>query len=259
MSFDVGPLGMAHMHQDKLNINIFKGSEELIYDDGGGQYEISAVRGYACSALGHNTVLVDGMPQNRKGPKQMSEPIDVNFISNDTYDYACAVYEDTFGANLSTPATHKREVRFCKPDFFVVNDTVTSVDGNAHDYEVLFHLDTTKVNSVAEYKNAVVSDFGRKYDVVLIPLDCECADPELKTVSARKEPSLRGWYNGRNESNLHRALTLSRSIKGVKNHRFITLLIPVVSGGELPKIERKENGTISVSIDEKTYDFQITD
>jgi len=36
LCFDVGPLGKAHMHQDKLNINLYKGNEELIYDDGGG-------------------------------------------------------------------------------------------------------------------------------------------------------------------------------------------------------------------------------
>ena len=57
--FDVGPLGMAHCHQDKLNINIFKGSQELIYDDGGGQYENSPYRAYGLSAAAHNTILVD--------------------------------------------------------------------------------------------------------------------------------------------------------------------------------------------------------
>ena len=44
LCFDVGPLGMGHMHQDKLNIILFKGDEELLYDDGGGQYEISPAR-----------------------------------------------------------------------------------------------------------------------------------------------------------------------------------------------------------------------
>jgi hypothetical protein len=259
MCFDVGPLGMAHMHQDKLNINIFKGSEELVYDDGGGQYEISAVRGYACSALGHNTVLVDGMPQNRKGPKQMSEPIDVNFISNDAYDYACAVYDDTFGANLTTPATHKREVRFCKPEFFVVSDTLTSTDGNAHSYEAIFHLDTTKVKPIDGYKNALISDFGRKYEIAIIPLDCECAEPELKAISARKEPSLRGWYNGRNEACLHEAITVSREVRDVKNYRFNTLFIPLERDAALPKVTPLGNGKYNVCVNGKEFAFDLND
>ena len=33
LCFDVGPRGMGHQHQDKLNINLYKGAEELIFDD----------------------------------------------------------------------------------------------------------------------------------------------------------------------------------------------------------------------------------
>ena len=252
MSFDVGPLGTNHMHQDKLNINIFKGSEELIYDDGGGQYEISKERGYACSAYGHNTVLVDGRAQNRKGPKQMSDPIDAGFTSNDVFDYACAVYDDTFGAEMVTNATHKREVRFCKPDFFVVSDTLTSVDGNTHKYEALFHLDTTRVNKLEGLKNAVVSDFGRRYDIVIIPLDCNCAEPFLSIVSAQKEPSLKGWYNGRNEANLHPSTTVSRTVSGVKDYRFNTLFIPIEKGQALPVVTADGNGKYTVSFPQPT-------
>ena len=257
LCFDVGPLGAAHVHQDKLNINIFKGSEELIYDDGGGQYEISDARRYACSGYGHNTVLVDGLAQSRRAPAQVSDPIDAGWISNSEFDYAFGVYNDTYGAESLSLASHKREVRFCKPDLFVVTDTLTSVDGNTHDYEVLFHLDTTKVNSVAEYKNAVVSDFGRKYDVVLIPLDCDCAEPELKAVSARKEPSLRGWYNGRNEAYLHEAITVSREVKGVKDYRFTTVIVPIEKGQDIPKVVKNADGKVTVTVGEKTYKFDL--
>ena len=126
LCFDVGPLGKAHMHQDKLNINLYKGAEELIYDDGGGQYEISNMRDYAISGYAHNTVLVDGMAQNREEPKQVVEPIDAGWISNEQFDYAVAVYEDTYGKEMVKPAVHKREVRFCKPGFFCVSDHLSS-------------------------------------------------------------------------------------------------------------------------------------
>jgi hypothetical protein len=240
MCFDVGTLGMAHVHQDKLNINIFKGSQELIYDDGGGQYEISDARKYALSGYGHNTVLVDGLPQNRKGPLFTDEPIDAGWVTNDAFDYAQGVYDDTFGGAMIKPATHKREVRFCKPDFFVVSDTLTSVDGSAHDYEALFHLDTTKVKAIPEYKNAVISDFGKEYEVVIIPLDDESANVELKTVSAVTEPQMQGWYNGRNESDLHEATTVSRKVSGVKNFNLTTLFFPVKAGESLPQVTKNE-------------------
>ena len=81
LCFDVGPLGMAHMHQDMLSINLWRGDEELLYDDGGGQYEVSEARGYAISGAAHNTVLVDGMPQNRAQPMKYETPYDAHWIS----------------------------------------------------------------------------------------------------------------------------------------------------------------------------------
>ncbi len=255
--FDVGPLGMAHSHQDMLNINIFKGSRELIYDDGGGQYDVSDERLYAISAYGHNTVLVDGMPQNRKVPLRYTEPFDAGWITNDSFDYAAATYDGSFGDNDMKPATHRREVRFCRPEFFCVSDTLTSADGKIHDYEALFHLDTTKVMPLPEYKNGVVSCFGKEYEIAIIPLDDESADVELITVSAAKEPMIQGWYNGRNDAHLHEAITVSRKVSGMKNFRFNTLFIPVKSGDVLPKVTKNADGNVSVILNGKEYIFNL--
>ena len=258
MCFDVGPLGRAHIHQDKLNINIYKGDEELIYDDGGGQYEISPARTYALSGYGHNTVLVDGLAQCRKAPLQSDTPIDAGWITGSEFDYATAAYEDTYGQDMRTLAHQKREVRFCKPDFFVVSDTLTSVDGNAHTYEILFHLDTTKVKMLSEYKNGVVSDFGKKYDVVIVPLDDEKSEPQLKTVSAVTEPMYQGWYNGRNERSLHEAITVSRTVSGVKDYRFNTLLFPVTADTELPKVEKNGN-KVKITFNGKDHTLDLNE
>ena len=259
--FDVGPLGMAHIHQDKLNVNIFKGGEELIYDDGGGQYEISNARTYALSAYGHNTALVDGLGQHRGGPKMVSEPIEAGWKTNAVFDYAYGVYDDTFGVKEQVKsATHKREVRFCKPDFFCVRDTLTSVDGESHDYELLFHLDTTKVAPIEGVKNGIISCYdgknGRQYEVAMIPLDCECAEVTVKTVSAVTEPMMQGWYNGRNESDLHEAITVSRCVSGRKVYVFTTLFFPVKSGESLPTV-KKDGSRVCVNFNGEEYIFDL--
>jgi len=259
--FDVGPIGMAHAHQDKLNINIFKGGEELIYDDGGGQYEISAARSYALSAYGHNTALVDGLSQHRGGPKMVTEPIDAGWITNGKFDYAYGVYNDTFGVKEQVrSATHKREVRFCKPDFFCVRDTLSTADGAPHDYEIIFHLDTTRVAPLDGVENGIISCFdgknGRQYEVAMIPLDCECAQAEVKTVSAATEPMMQGWYNGRNENNLHEAITVSRAVKGVKNYVFTTLFFPVKVGDALPTVKRN-GSSVWISFNGKDYELEL--
>ena len=257
LCFDIGPLGMAHCHQDKLNINLYQGSQELIYDDGGGQYEKSSAREYARSGYGHNTVLVDGLAQNRKEPRQAEAAIDAGWITNESFDYAVGVYDDTFGEALLRSATHKREVRFCKPDLFCISDTLTSLDGNLHDYELLFHLDTTEAEPLAEYPNGVISKYGKDREIAIIPLDREGDLVELKRLSAVTEPRMQGWYNGRNDQDLHPAITVSRSVSGVKNFRFDTLLIPVKAGASLPKVIKKSETVVMVTFDHKEYEFDL--
>ena len=248
LCFDVGPLGAGHMHQDMLNIIVFKGKQQLIYDDGGGQYDQSEFRRYALSGYAHNTVLVDGLAQSRSGPRAPGTIIDAGWTTNAVFDYAAATYTGTFGTG--TPATHKREVRFCKPGFFVVADTLTSVDGNAHDYEILFQLDTTVVKELSGFANGVISGYGGRYEIALIPLDPQAA--VLKCVSGATDP-IRGWYNGRNGQTLHKATTVSRTVKNAENCRFVTLLFPVRSGAPLPEITDNGDGTVSVSFEGKEY------
>ena len=255
LCFDVGPLGLAHIHQDMLNIQIYRGNEELLYDDGGGQYEESDARRYAVSAYAHNTVLVDGLAQNRRQPYAVDAPIDAKWVSTPEYDYAEGCYDSGFGREDNCPARHIRQVRFCKPGFFCVTDLLASKDGAAHDYEVLFHLDTTRVGETGAYPGAVLSDLGRCYDLLMIPLDDPAAAPETRIVSAQSVPVLRGLYNGRNDRDLHAAATVSRYVHDVRDYRFTTLLFPIRSGDPLPAVAVTESGEVTVEYEGKTYSF----
>jgi hypothetical protein len=199
-------------------------------------------------------VLVDGLAQTREEPKVSTEPIDAGWITNDVFDYATATYDSTFGGVKS--ATHKREVRFCKPGFFIVVDTLTSVDGAAHDYELLFHLDTTKAKILEEYKNSVISEYGGEYEIAIISLDGDGADIKLECVSGSTDP-IKGWYNGRNGEFLHEAMTVSRKVSGAEDFKFITLLAPVKAGGELPTVTQNDDGTLGVTFEGQSYTVDI--
>ena len=258
LCFDVGPLGMAHMHQDMLSINLWRGDEELLYDDGGGQYEVSEARGYALTSLAHNTVSVDGLPQCRQTPFQYSAPYDAHWISCDGFDYAEGLYDDVFGRTEQVKsASHLRQVRFCKPGFFVVADSLSSTDGHAHTYEVLFHTDTTRVRQTDVYPGALITDFGRKYDLLMIPLDGAGASVETTVVSAQTEGGMRGWYNGRNDCDLHPSTTVSRAVSGVKDFRFTTLLIPVRAADPMPEVSVSADGTVHVLLEGRSYTFDL--
>ena len=257
LCFDVGPLGLAHIHQDMLNLHLYKGDCELIFDDGGGQYEISDVRTYARSAYGHNTVTVDGLGQERTEPKIYESPVDVGWITNEVFDYAKATYCGGFGTPDNEIASHTREIRFCKPDLFCVSDTLSSKDGKPHDYEILFHLDTTSVRPITEYKNAYISELGGKYEVAIIPLDSTDFEVSSSAVCGRSEPTVRGWFNGRNAENCHPATTISRKASGAKGFRFNTLLIPVIRGGNIPSVSMTDATHVTVKTGEREYSINL--
>lgn len=236
LCFDVGPLGTNHQHQDMLNIHLYQGDEELIFDDGGGQYEISPTRSYGISAADHNTVLVDGMPQNRREPKKFTRPIDAGFVTTPAYDYARATYDGEFGGKRVKAAVHTREVRFSKPDFFCVVDTLRSADAKPHTYELLWHLDTLKMKPVPEFPGALLSDFGKKYEVLILPLFPDTV--QVSTASGQMKPRVAGWYVGRNEAKLHPATTVFMKSAKVPDFRFATLLIPLRRGEALPTLKK---------------------
>lgn len=231
LCFDVGPLGKAHKHWDMLNINIFKGDEELVFDDGGGEYEDSEYRKYALSAHSHNTILVDGMGQMRTEPLVSTEPTDAGYISNNKFDYAFGIYDDIFGDNGEKPASHKREVLFAKPNFFVVADTMQSKDGKPHDYTMLLHLDTESVEVTSK---TIRSNFGKKHDLYALTLS---EGVEVAAESGQTNP-LAGWYVGRTDKKLHKATTVKIKASSKKDFRFLTLLFPVENGTPLPTAEK---------------------
>ncbi|MBR4442857.1 MAG: alginate lyase family protein [Clostridia bacterium] len=255
LCFDVGPLGRMHIHQDKLNINIYKGGEELIFDDGGGQYEISEARKYGISAYDHNTVLVDGLGQNRREPLVSSDAIDAGWVSNDRFDYAQGTYDQGFGPDMLPLARHIRRVRFEKPGFFCVQDSLTSADGSEHEYEVLFHLNTLKVDRLEAFPGAMISDFGKTYDVLILPIgDGQETGPTV--VSGQTEPFMRGWYVGRNEETLHKAATVGRKSFPSLSHTFNTLIFPIKRGDALPEVHRS-GSRLTIVFNGQTHEIDL--
>ncbi len=227
LAFDVGPLGTAHQHQDKLSFTFWKGGEELVFDDGGGQYEASPFRRYAISGHDHNTLLVDGFAQNRREPLRSRKPIDAGWTTSPDGDFAFGVYNQGFGPRGAKLAVHRREIRFDRrADLFTVTDEVQSANDAEHEYTLLFHLDTT---------NAVVSADGRSLRAEYGPgrkwaleITFEGADG-VTTATGRKAPSLSGWFVGRNDLSVHPATTVFVTTSRTRNHRFVTRLraVPV--------------------------------
>ena len=221
LAFDVGPLGQAHAHQDKLSFTLWKGGEELVFDDGGGQYDRSPERVYAISGYDHNTLLVDGLAQMRSEPRVVTEPIDVGWETTPERDRALGVYDQGFGPDERRLVRHQREIVFDKKaDLFVITDDIKSVDGKEHDCAILFQLDTTNMVVFADGKR-LLARYGRVWD-----LSIEVAGGQIETAMGRPSPNLAGWYVGRNDQSNHVATTVFvRAPKG-RDRRLVTILRP---------------------------------
>ena len=224
LAFDVGPTGANHVHQDKLSFTFRKGGEELIFDDGGGQYERSALRDYAITGYDHNTLLVDGLAQKRSAPRVSDRPIDAGWRSDEREDFAFGVYDQGFGPKELRLARHRREIRFDKTaDEVHVTDIVDAADGNEHAYTLLFQIDSTNVVVSADGRT-LSADFGRGRKWGLEMTLPEGAKAEI--VSGRLKPSPAGWYFGRVGAvpDVRPATTLFLNFPPAQSIRAVTLL-----------------------------------
>lgn len=224
LAFDVGPLGASgHRHQDKLSFTMWKGDEELVFEDGGGQYDNSPFRSYARSGYDHNILLVDGLVQKRDTPDTVSAPIDAKWSTTVTEDRATGIYDQGFGDNMDNLATHTRTIVFDKKaDAFTITDDAVSADGNAHGYKIQFHVDATDVTVSG---NKAIVRYGKKWNLELTVIE----GGTISTASGQTSPRISGWFVGRKGvvPDVHKATTITVSAPvRAQNHRFVTVLHP---------------------------------
>ena len=191
--FDIGPLGMRHAHQDKLNIAIWKGKDQLLYDDGGGGYARSKYRKYTVSSLAHNLISVDGTGQaTNSAPKaptrKLSAPVTGDFRSDGKTDYARGVFDQGWGRSSGNKiVTHERQVLYIRPNIFIVFDRMIPTRRGRkkpHTYQARWHVDTLKmlpaldghptlvssIENTATERERINRDRKRRNRIVIAPL-----------------------------------------------------------------------------------------
>lgn len=242
LCFDAGPAGLAHIHQDKLNVMLWAFGRELLLDTGGGPYEQSKWRRYGLSSFSHNTVIVDGLGQKRERGFA-SEPLDdVTWVSTDDYDYAVGVFDEFY--EEKQPAIHKRHVLFVKPDIFVVWDVLTPKDDLAHHYQARWHVTTPQTKK--EGQTVITADEGQP-NLAIVPL---LDDATVQVVSAQEEPELLGWWiRKRVQPSVIPAATILHDCEGVGEQHFMTLLLPLQTDQTNPVLGVRQVGQLEVAVD----------
>ncbi len=247
--FDFGPVGYRHAHQDGLNVMLWAYGRPLLFDPGLGNYDYShPLVNYAVDTFSHNTVLVDNRPQRRPWydnphPRRMPYQKQENFrwASTETLDVAAGVYDGAYGLpgvsdaypysegsnfreGWGHPAVHHRRLLFLRPDIFVVDDTLVSQDGEAHDYDLRWHLNSPRTETTGL---AVATRDDGLPNLEVAPLLTDGL--EVRSTSAQMEPEILGW-NAVDPLNPRPATTVQHLQSGEGTVRFLTLLLPLPEG-----------------------------
>lgn len=206
--FEVGPFGLGHQHEDKLNFLIHAYGSYLLIDPGNYHYDRSKWRQeYIYRSYAHNVVHVDGLEQYRRGRPRDQYVVDkpVNFVwqSNPRFDYAVGSYgepeQERYGAEGKLPAVVIRHVLFVKPvkdgktaaarGGWLVFDVYEPTDEKAHHYEAMFHLDVPE--AAVDGQGRVLTDNGDAANLVIVP--ASGLSIETSIIKGQEEPVIQGW------------------------------------------------------------------
>ena len=122
-------------------------------------------------------------------------------------------------------------------------------------FDLLWQLDTTRMRKLKSHAEALISDFGKKHDIVLLPLNTDGLT--TRTFSGVTKPDFCGWFIGRNDLDVHPATTVKMGVKNRKRFRFVTLLIPVKSGSPLPEVTPCGKNLYRIETDGRQYMINI--
>jgi len=221
LMFEVGPFGIGHQHEDKLGLYVWGWGRPLLTEAGTYSYDRSKWRRFALSTEAHSTVMVDGLPQHRRGLRetyQAQEPLEGVWATNDVFDWCTGRYEEGYGPDR-LPITHERTVIFVRPDYFVVIDRLLGAEGE-HTCEALFNLDAADATIADDGLTVSSADPGEP-GLTLIPLATDGLS--LRIVKGQEEPTMMGWVP--RES--HRAIPTAVYAKtGPTPQLMVTLMVP---------------------------------
>lgn len=190
---DAGPFGHGHQHEDALSIVLYADGKYHVIDPGNYAYDSSQWRRYVLSARGHNTVMVDGLEQNRRiRPRSeyvVSKPLPNKWATSDQFDFASGTYDRGYGPKDEADVKHTRSIFFVKPEYWIITDLMTPSDGSPHRYDSIFHLDAD--SAVVDAAKAVRTINESGGNLSIIPLGDEGLSVSI--VSGQEQPVVQGW------------------------------------------------------------------
>lgn len=230
--FDAGPFGYGHQHEDMLHFVLFSDGHWHLVDPGNYAYDDSPMRQYVKSARGHNTVLVDGLEQNRRPIHEevalAREPLPHEWHTDEVCDYSAGLYKYGFGPEGAVRVRHERAVFFLKPEYWVIFDRLQPEDQAEHRYEALLHIDDEVVVEARQVSATAANGAG---------LRLFFAAPRgwqgISVITGQSEPVVQGWVHTR-AYECKPVPTLVAALRASGLARLATVIYPLTAGQECP-------------------------
>jgi len=226
---DAGPYGAGHQHEDCLSVYAYAYGRVLITEPGNYAYNQSKWRRFVLSTAAHNTILVDGEGQHRKGLRETyitKTPLPNRWFTSHALDYAEGKYDCGYGEKRDKSVTHYRKVVFVRPLYWIVYDVLEGK--GRHRFDSLFHLDADDAR-IDEHTKAVRTVGDESSNILIVPLPDEALSVEI--VKGREEP-VQGWIPSRK-----RAIPTAIYTKNSEcPTTFVHVLFPY-RGAEAPRVE----------------------
>ena len=235
--FDSAPFGRGHQHEDKLNLLLFAYGRDLLRDTGY-IYVSPEIRQFALSSYAHNTVLVDGLGQNRRSTyhwenDDIKKRSDLAVTLGEEEDVLQGTYDEGYGPDRLA-VTHRRTVVKIKhrplglKTFYLVIDDMISQDGAIHHYTANWQLENVPV-TLENVGSMARADADYDDGVTLTLLTAA----GMRVACGEKEPML-GW---RAEGP---APAVQCAVSGA-SARIVTVLYPSNEGCPITGIAYDEN------------------
>jgi hypothetical protein len=250
LHLDAGPFGYGHQHEDKLSILVSAYGRRLLTEAGTYAYDSSPSRRYVLSTRAHNTTMIDGLEQSRRGAPRdtyvSQAPLKNRWITTDTYDYAEGWYAEGYGKDKERIATHYRRIVFVKPRFWLVIDRLLPNDQKEHRYDAIFHA-LAEDYAIEPETGAFVGTTKDQAGLVIQPLNREGMTANV--VSGQKEPVFQGWVPGGGKYNVVPVPTPIFTTKATGPVTMAWILQPLRPGQSSPirqcTATAAENGEVS--------------
>ncbi len=239
--FRAGPAGIAHAHEDMLEVVLRAWGKTLLFDPGSYVYDHSDWRRFTINTPSHSTVIVDGKWQHRgSSPAPIDKPAGNLWVTTPLFDFVSGTYDGGYQQNVYDPklqgapeqwvgdvdrsVTHTRQVLYLRPYYALLFDTLAGT-GN-HVFDAHFQLDATSAHVDAASQAAFSDDSGDAPRLGLYPLERD--NLAVDVVQGQKDPLL-GWY-----PSTHRAIPVIRFRKQQAAPAYFATFLYPFKGTEPP-------------------------